>query len=102
VKSLVRCWRRWKKRNSRVARFSRAAWLHNGWGRVLLRNSPLMSTSELRIAAEAWKRHGKRLDRVGEAWGILTPNVTVQGTRHLVAGTLEPIVGLFHFSILSA
>ena len=31
---------------------------------------------------------------------ILMLNVTVQGTRHFVEGTLEPIVGRVHFSLL--
>ena len=32
---------------------------------------------------------------------FLMPNVTGQGTRHLVAGTLDPIVGLIFVSVSS-
>ena len=31
---------------------------------------------------------------------IHSPNVTVQGTRHFVEGTLEPLVQRFHFRLL--
>ena len=31
---------------------------------------------------------------------IFMPNVTVQGTRHLVEGTLEPIVRIYVFKLM--
>ena len=34
-----------------------------------------------------------RFDRFGMVFGFHDPNVTGQRTRHLVAGTLDPLVG---------
>ena len=46
----------------------------------------------LNMAVNRFDMAVNRFDRFGMVFGFHDPNVTVQGTRHFVEGTLEPIV----------
>jgi len=55
----------------------------------------IVSASSVTFVSQLWKVHcacGRHI--------YSGANVTVQGTRHLVEGTLEPIVGRVHYGCL--